>query len=81
MQIDGIRTINASREDDITATVVEVDSDNLSYDTPEGAWPEGLPHINGVLVLYDASDPASYVHVPELIGETVVIGMCYRHFH
>ncbi|GJJ09683.1 hypothetical protein Clacol_003907 [Clathrus columnatus] len=64
----GIRTINASRENDITASIIEVDSDNLSYDTSEGAWPNDLPHIDGVLVLYDASDPASFVHVPELIA-------------
>lgn len=70
--IDGVRTINASREDDTTASIIEVDSDNLTYDTPEGAWPEGLPPINGVLVLYDASDLASFVHVSELIGVVIL---------
>lgn len=51
-----------------TAHILELDSDTFHLDSPGGAWPEGLPHIDGVLVCYDASDLASFARVPELLG-------------
>ncbi|KAF8516181.1 ras guanine nucleotide exchange factor domain-containing protein [Hysterangium stoloniferum] len=63
----GSRTINAARDDGITATILEVDSDAFRLDTPDGAWPEGLPLVDGVLVLYDANDKGSFARVPDLL--------------
>ncbi|KAF8509830.1 hypothetical protein JB92DRAFT_3119551 [Gautieria morchelliformis] len=70
----GSRTINAPRDDEKVAHVLELDSNVLSLDSPGGAWPKELPPIDGVLVCYDASDPASFARVPDLLA-------CYHALH
>ncbi|KIJ22487.1 hypothetical protein M422DRAFT_277069, partial [Sphaerobolus stellatus SS14] len=70
----GIRRINAARNDEVNAHVVEVNSDLLQLEMTDGAWPEGLPAIDGVLVLYDASSPTSFIRVPDLLA-------CYHRLH
>ncbi|KAF8591835.1 ras GEF [Ramaria rubella] len=72
----GTRTMNAPRDEETIkiAQVLEVASDTLCLDSPDGAWPEGLPSIDGVLVCYDASDPASFARVPDLLA-------CYHSLH
>jgi hypothetical protein len=48
--------------------VFELDSDALHLESPNGAWPGELPRIDGVLICYDVSDPASFARVPDLLG-------------
>jgi len=67
---DGSRTITVPVVNQATRTahILELDSNKFNLGLPGGAWPEGLPHIDGVLVCYDASDMASFARVPDLLG-------------
>ena len=49
--------------------MLEVDSDALHLDSPNGAWPDELPPVDGLLVCYDVSEPVSFVRIPDLLGE------------
>lgn len=54
--------------------ILEVDTALL--DAPSlGAWPVGMPALDGVLVCYDASTPASFTLVPTLLRGFHALGL------
>ena len=55
---------------DYHLTLIEIGIQELLHADGElhgDAWPACLPHVDGIFVLYDASNRSSFIHIEELI--------------
>ncbi|THH12356.1 hypothetical protein EW145_g71 [Phellinidium pouzarii] len=55
---------------DYYLTLIEISVQELEHvdgELHDDVWPDCLPKVDGVFVLYDASDRASFIHIEELI--------------
>jgi hypothetical protein len=58
---------------DYFLTLVEVNVQELEHvdgELHDDVWPNALPRVDGIFVLYDASDRSSFIHIEELIRKS-----------